>query len=301
MKKMVKIIVIASVCAVFAAIVILGGLMIAAYGVTDNEKYLEGIAFAEGDGLKIMSYNIRNVHGESKPERNWSQRRAYVMQQIKEEAPDILCLQEVKAMQMWFIEKNLKDSYGYVYRYRSDNYLTKEAVPIFYNKERFILIESDSFWLSETPEKESVGWDAALERICTYARLKDNRTGREVAVYSVHFDHVGIEAMKNGSAMVLARMAQDGIPAVMLGDYNIVEHTELYDYIAARLVDSKYAAAHSMHSVTFNSYGGDEADVIDYIMHNGGFDVDTYRVRNELFDGRYASDHFAVIAEVRYR
>ena len=278
MKKMVKIIVIASVCAVFATIVILGGLMIAAYGVTDNEKYLEGIAFAEGDGLKIMSYNIRNVHGESKPERNWSQRRAYVMQQIKEEAPDILCLQEV-----------------------NDNYLTKEAVPIFYNKERFTLIESDSFWLSETPEKESVGWDAALERICTYARLKDNRTGREVAVYSVHFDHVGIEAMKNGSAMVLARMAQDGIPAVMLGDYNIVEHTELYDYIAARLVDSKYAAAHSMHSVTFNSYGGDEADVIDYIMHNGGFDVDTYRVRNELFDGRYASDHFAVIAEVRYR
>ena len=284
MKKMVKIIVIASVCAVFAAIVILGGLMIAAYGVTDNEKYLEGIAFAEGDGLKIMSYNIRNVHGESKPERNWSQRRAYV-----------------KAMQMRFIEKNLKDSYGYVYRYRSDNYLTKEAVPIFYNKERFTLIESDSFWLSETPEKESVGWDAALERICTYARLKDNRTGREVAVYSVHFDHVGIEAMKNGSAMVLARMAQDGIPAVMLGDYNIVEHTELYDYIAARLVDSKYAAAHSMHSVTFNSYGGEESSVVDYIMHNGGFDVDTYRVRNELFDGRYASDHFAVIAEVRYR
>ena len=63
MKKMVKIIVIASVCAVFAAIVILGGLMIAAYGVADNKKYLEGMAFAEGDGLKIMSYNIRNVHG----------------------------------------------------------------------------------------------------------------------------------------------------------------------------------------------------------------------------------------------
>ena len=161
------------------------------------------MAFAEGEGLKIMSYNIRNIHTESKPERNWSRRRAYVMQQIREEAPDILCLQEVKAMQMGFIEKNLKDSYGYVYRYRSDNYLTKEAVPIFYNKERFTLIESDSFWLSETPEKESVGWDAALERICTYARLKDNRTGRELAVYSVHFDHVGIEAMKNGSAMVL--------------------------------------------------------------------------------------------------
>ena len=301
MKKMVKIIVIASVCAVFVAIVILGGLVIAAYGVADNKKYLDGIAFAEGDGLKIMSYNIRNVHGESKPERNWSQRRAYVMQQIKEEAPDILCLQEVKAMQMGFIEKNLKDSYGYVYRYRSDDYLTKEAVPIFYNKERFTLVESDNFWLSETPEKESVGWDAALERICTYARLKDNRTGKELAVYSVHFDHVGIEAMKNGSAMVLARMANDGIPAVMLGDYNIVEHSELYDYIAARLVDSKYAAAHSMHSVTYNDYGGDEAEVIDYIMHNGGFEVDSYRVRNELFDGKYASDHFPVITEVRYR
>ena len=93
MKKMVKIIVAVSVCAVFVAIVILGGLMIAAYGVADNKKYLDGIAFAEGDGLKIMSYNIRYVHGESKPERNWSQRRAYVMQQIKEEAPDILCLQ----------------------------------------------------------------------------------------------------------------------------------------------------------------------------------------------------------------
>ena len=301
MKKMVKIIVIASVCAVFAAIVILGGLMIAAYGVTDNEKYLEGIAFAEGDGLKIMSYNIRNVHGESKPERNWSQRRAYVMQQIREEAPDILCLQEVKAMQIGFIVKNLEDYYGYVYKYRSDNYLTKEAVPIFYNKERFTLIESDSFWLSETPEKESVGWDAALEMICTYARLKDNRTGRELAVYSVHFDHVGIEAMKNGSAMVLSRMARDGVPAVMLGDYNIIEHTELYDYIAARLVDTKYAAAHSMNSVTYNNYGGEESSVIDYIMHNGGFDVDSYKVRNELFDGKYASDHFAVITEVRYR
>lgn len=301
MKKMVKIIAVAAVCAVFAVVVILGGLAIDAYGVADNKKYLEGIAFAEGEGLKIMSYNIRYIHTESKPERNWSRRRAYVMQQIREEAPDILCLQEVKAMQIGFIVKNLEDYYGYVYKYRSDNYLTKEAVPIFYNKERFTLIESDSFWLSETPEKESVGWDAALERICTYARLKDNRTGRELAVYSVHFDHVGIEAMKNGSAMVLSRMARDGVPAVMLGDYNIIEHTELYDYIAARLVDTKYAAAHSMNSVTYNNYGGEESSVIDYIMHNGGFDVDSYKVRNELFDGKYASDHFAVITEVRYR
>ena len=301
MKKMVKIIAVAAVCAVFAVVVILGGLAIDAYGVADNKKYLEGIAFAEGEGLKIMSYNIRYIHTESKPERNWSRRRAYVMQQIREEAPDILCLQEVKTMQMGFIVKNLEDYYGYVYKYRSDNYLTKEAVPIFYNKERFTLIESDSFWLSETPEKESVGWDAALERICTYARLKDNRTGRELAVYSVHFDHVGIEAMKNGSAMVLSRMARDGVPAVMLGDYNIIEHTELYDYIAARLVDTKYAAAHSMNSVTYNNYGGEESSVIDYIMHNGGFDVDSYKVRNELFDGKYASDHFAVITEVRYR
>ena len=162
MKKMVKIIAVAAVCAVFAVVVILGGLAIDAYGVADNKKYLEGIAFAEGEGLKIMSYYIRYIHTESKPERNWSRRRAYVMQQIREEAPDILCLQEVKTMQIGFIVKNLEDYYGYVYKYRSDNYLTKEAVPIFYNKERFTLIESDSFWLSETPEKESVGWDAAL-------------------------------------------------------------------------------------------------------------------------------------------
>lgn len=301
MKKMVKIIVIASVCAVFAAIVILGGIMIAAYGVTDNKKYLDGIVFAEGEGLKIMSYNIRYIHPESKPERNWLNRRAYVMQQIKEEAPDILCLQEMKAAQTGFIVKNLEDHYGYVYKYRSDNYLTKEAVPIFYNKERFTLIASDSFWLSETPEKKSVGWDAAMERICTYARLKDNRTNKELAVYSVHLDHEGQQAMRMGAELVIAKMAQDGIPAVMMGDYNIIENTEAYDYIAARLTDSKYAAAHSMHSVTFNNYGGDEADVIDYIMHNGAFDVDTYRVKNELFDGKYASDHFAVITELKYR
>src|SRR5690606_6668984 len=137
----------------------------------------------------IMSFNIRYDEPQDK-EQNWHQRKENVVRMLKFYDLDMIGLQEVLLSQLNYLKSNL-DAYEVVGVGREDGKDKGEFVPIFYKKDRYAQINTGTFWLSETPNEVSKGWDANLERIVTWAILLDKNSNREVIFFNTHFDHRG--------------------------------------------------------------------------------------------------------------
>jgi endonuclease/exonuclease/phosphatase family metal-dependent hydrolase len=151
--------------------------------------------FSTAQSLKVMTYNIR-LDVASDGENDWVHRRDFFCSQMQYYEPDIFGVQEAKPNQVVDITTILSQ-YNNVGIGR-DGIGEGESSNIFYKKDRFKVIESNTFWLSETPDKISKGWDAAFNRVCTYALLKDLTTKKTFWVFNTHLDHVGELARTNG-------------------------------------------------------------------------------------------------------
>jgi endonuclease/exonuclease/phosphatase family metal-dependent hydrolase len=152
--------------------------------------------------IKVISYNIRyNNPNDGKD--IWENRRTTIVDFIKNENPDFLGLQEVNHAQLLFLNSNLSN-YSFVGVGRDDGKTKGEYSPIFYNNNLFDLIKSNTFWLSSTPDRISVGWDASMERICTYAVFKTKKNKKNIWVFNTHFDHIGIEAREKSADLIIS-------------------------------------------------------------------------------------------------
>ena len=121
--------------------------------------------------------------------------------------------------------------YDYVGVGRTDGATKGEYSPIFFLKDKYEALEKGNFWLSETPDVAgSKGWDAALERIASYAKLRDKATGKIFMAVNTHFDHVGVTARKESAKLIMQKIQQivGNRPAVVTGDFNITEDDEAY-------------------------------------------------------------------------
>jgi endonuclease/exonuclease/phosphatase family metal-dependent hydrolase len=168
-----------------------------------------------------------------------------------------------------------------------------------------MVLKKGTFWLSETPEKVSVGWDAALERICTYGLFRVNATGRRFWVFNTHFDHMGMEARKNSAILILEKintLNKAGFPVILMGDFNTPASSEPIQLISAKFQDAK-TADKSMNMApdgTFNGFDDKKAatERIDFIFCGFGATAKNYQVVRETNDGLFASDHYPVVAEI---
>lgn len=143
----------------------------------------------KSEPVNALSFNIR-YDNPNDGLQNWHYRKDNILRMINFYDLDILGLQEVLINQLNFLKKHLNE-YETVGVGRKDGKNKGEFAPIFFRKNKFELLESGTFWLSETPEKVSIGWDAALERIATWAVLKDKTSRKEFIVMNTHFDHIG--------------------------------------------------------------------------------------------------------------
>lgn len=255
----------------------------------------------EDGALRVMSFNIRCFTPLDLGEKNWFYRANYVAQCIEEQAPDVIGFQEVTSTQYKYLCETMI-GYDSVITYR-DKAINSEGCPVFYRTDRYELIDKNSFWLSETPEEMSKDWGAACYRICSYVVLKDKATEKEFALFNAHLDHVSDEARINGIQVVLDKIREFGsVPAILMGDLNAEEYTETYQSAIKSFDDAKYQTEDTMTSCTFQSWGEKlNNDCIDYIMISpGDFNVDAYRVVRDTYDGVYASDHFALWADLRF-
>ena len=160
------------------------------------------ISFSEtisAQNLKLMTYNIR-LDVASDGENGWPNRKEYWASQLSFHEPDIFGIQEALPNQVLDIA-GLLPKYNYVGIGR-DGIGKGESSNIFYKKDRFKVLEENTFWLSETPNKISKGWDAALNRVCTYALLKDNKSKQTFWVFNTHLDHIGEVARTNSIQLI---------------------------------------------------------------------------------------------------
>ena len=248
--------------------------------------------------IKVISYNVR-VNNEGDGENKWDLRKHASVAMINEEKPTIFGLQEAKPEQMQYLVDNLPQ-YGYIGVGREDGVSSGEHMTIFYLKEEVELLDGGTFWLSETPEEPSMGWDAACKRSCTWTKLRMKDTGKEFAYINTHLDHVGKVAQREGLALICRRFAEIvpvGMPAFLTADFNAVTSDPIFEPLNAEMLDAREVAPETDRRGTFNGWGSSDS-VIDHIFFRGA-EAHSFKVlRDQNYGAPYISDHYPITARL---
>lgn len=254
--------------------------------------------------IKIMSFNIRTLTLEDNPINNWENRKEDVLSTILKYDADLIGFQELKQSQYNFLQQNLT-AYNFYGVDRIGPNLS-ESVAIFYKKDRFELLSYKTFWLSETPDVVSMGWDAGVQRTCTVMKFKDIISGEVITHINTHFDNRGEIARANSADMILDEVSKTEGAFVVTGDFNLSEGSEVYNHLTETLDDTKYLAPEGMSDSggTTQSFGLSSPTLpIDYVFINKDyFDTLSYSIiRDTDGEGNYPSDHFPLIVELQYK
>ena len=252
-----------------------------------------------------MTYNIRYDNPEDSAN-SWSNRKALLSSQINFYHPDVVGVQEALDHQLSFLDSALND-YSYIGVGRKDGKTKGEYNAIFYDYNKFDLLEQGTFWLSETPDSISVGWDAALSRICTYALLHHRSLDQDIWVFNTHFDHIGEEARANSAQLIMQKINalnnKRNFPVILMGDFNTsFDEVEYGSIITSRLEDSKETCLQPPYGPTgtFNGFDFESrvTNRIDYIFVSKQIAVLKYGVMSASQEGKFLSDHFPVYIEI---
>lgn len=265
--------------------------------------FFNGISSAQN--LKLVTYNIR-LDLESDGENKWSNRKDFWASQINFYEPDVFGIQEALPHQVTDIASALPE-YSYVGIGR-DGIGKGESSNIFFKKDRFKMVQEKTFWLSETPEKISKGWDAAFNRVCTYVLLKDNKTKKSFWVFNAHLDHIGEFARTNAIQLILSKIKEVNtkkLPVFVIGDFNTEPNEQRISDLKKQMDDSYDISKQKPFGPngTFNAFQYFEPVTkrIDYIFlsKNNPFKVLKYAILTDSKNLKFPSDHFPVLVELQ--
>ncbi|HEC44788.1 MAG TPA: endonuclease/exonuclease/phosphatase family protein [Bacteroides sp.] len=256
--------------------------------------------------ISIMTYNIRYDTRDNEPN-TWTNRKDYLGKQLQFFEPDIFGIQEGLHHQVQYLD-SIMPEYNYAGIGRDDGKEKGEYSAIFYNTEKFEILDNSTFWLSETIDKPSVGWDASMERICTYGLFQSKESGEKIWVFNTHFDHRGVEARKNSARLIVEQISAintGNYPVVFMGDLNLTPDSEAILYLSGILNDTRDSAIKVSFGPKGTSNGFNfEKPVtkrIDYIFTSRtGIQVNKFAILSESFELRYPSDHFPVYVEIEF-
>jgi len=269
---------------------------------------LAAVAFTacgSATSLSVMTFNMRYDNPED-GQNNWRFRRERIAGVIKAQEVDVLGTQELLSNQFNDLS-GLLTGYQGVGVGRLDGAESGEYCAVFFRKDRFTLLDSGTFWLSETPEVVgSLGWDGACERIATWVVLRD-RDGRELFFIDTPLDHVGQVARDEGVSLLMKRIEtlSGGRPVILTGDFNSEPGSSVVAHVQKDgvLRDAKaIAAQRSGTDWSFSDFGQipeAERPLLDYIFVSGDIEAVRYEVLPDIFDGGYVSDHAPVMAVVK--
>ena len=277
-----------------------------------------GRAGADGLDVRIMSFNIR--YGSANDgENHWKNRREMVFDVIRNQHSDVVGLQEALRFQIDEI-RNAVPVYGEIGVAREDGRIDGEYSAILYRADRFGIAEAGTFWLSDTPDVAgSSHWGNACVRICTWARLIENKSGKAFYLFNTHLDHRS-QPSREKSAVLLAqriRSRNHKDPVVVTGDFNAGENNPVVTYLKGETAvdgpDGRKAKTSVPMVDTFRVLHPNVKDVrtghafrgtrqgnkIDYVLVPPEAKVLEAQILYDNVDGRYPSDHFPVMARLR--
>lgn len=252
-----------------------------------------------------MTYNIR-LDVASDGENAWPVRKDFFASQIQFYEPDIMGIQEAMPNQVIDLEQ-LLPQYQQVGLGREG--LGKgESSNIFYKKEKFKVLETKTFWLSDTPDSISKGWDAACHRVCTFALFHEIDTDRKFWIFNTHLDHIGEQARAKGLELILSKIDQFNIhhyTVVLMGDFNFEPNDKTILRVKKQMDDTREVAISMPFGPigTFNNFEFHKPvkKRIDYIFisKKSKLEVKKYAVLTDSKDLKYPSDHFPVYIELK--
>ena len=256
--------------------------------------------FSLKNELIVLSYNIR-YDNPNDGENQWKYRKERVANYIKEIRPDIIGMQEVLDPQLVFLDVSLTE-FSFVGVGREDGKTKGEYSPILYNSNSLSLLQTDTFWLSETPTVISVGWDAALERICTYAQFEHKETGQKFWVFNTHFDHIGELARIQSAKLIHQKIKMlniNNFPVIITGDFNLTPDKAPIKMLQNSYIDvmqktPRDAKNHGTYT-GFDKLSNGE-DRIDYIFQKDLKIDNSSHIWLKTSSGHWASDHHPVQA-----
>ena len=266
---------------------------------------LMAVGMTAQEPIELITYNIRlNTPGDG--EHAWPYRKADVVNLLKFHRAEIFCVQEALPGQV----DDLAEAFpGFSYEGvgRDDGKREGEFSAIFYKLDRFKKKDGGTFWLSETPETCSFGWDAACRRVCSWVELVDRESGATLHVFNTHFDHVGVEARKNSAALILKRISEitgagtpgETGPVVLCGDFNLPPDSEPIRMISASLQDAFRVSGLPPHAsvATFHGFTYDDPpkERIDYVFVSDKLRVTRYGALTDSRNRSFFSDHLPVL------
>ena len=256
----------------------------------------------DNENLIVASYNTAAPWGNALQGTGTNKRAKLFGQQINDNLPDVLGVQEINTDWVEKMEEYLPQyAYYGVKRGGDENEKKSEMNGIFYLKEKFELIDCGTFWLSDTPDVESKHPDAACYRICSYVVLENKATGKMFAHFNTHFDHVSESAQELGGNLVSERVKEvvsqyGNIPVVITGDLN--QYSDAPGCVALEkngFLNANTTVENGDNMLTYNGWTKmTEGRPIDHIFVNDGFTVSEFTVVTDTGAKTNVSDHYMV-------
>lgn len=256
--------------------------------------------------VKVVSFNIRV---DSRDEHGWDRRREAVAKMVNEERPTLLGLQEAQPHQLTYLAKNCPD-YAWYGLGRdtgrvpaaTERYAAEECMAIFWRTADVELLDKGTFWLSQTPDEISYGWDADYRRTATWCRLRLKATGREIFYLNTHLDHKGPQAREQSIRLIVEKLAAlnaAGAPAFLTADFNSSTSSAIFDPLRSVMTDARTHAPAADMGGTYNAWGT-KSTVIDHVFYKDAIPTG-FNVLRKYYGVPYISDHYPVEAIFRVR
>ncbi len=258
----------------------------------------------QSQNMTLMTYNMR-LDTAIDGDQDWTHRKDFFVGQINFYEPDIFGVQEATPGQVTDLNSLLKD-YDQIGMGR-EGIGKGESSNIYYKKDRFKVLQEKTFWLSETPDTISIGWDAACNRVCTYALFKDLKTKTKFWVFNTHLDHVGEIARTKGIELILSKIKElntQNLSVFFMGDFNSEPSSQRIVDLKKTMTDTQDMAAkgHFGPSGTFNGFKHEMpvTTLIDYIFisQESSIKVIKHATLSDSIDLKYPSDHLPIYIEV---
>jgi endonuclease/exonuclease/phosphatase family metal-dependent hydrolase len=253
----------------------------------------------------VMTYNIRYAT-DNDLENSWENRKDAMAKLLRHYQPEIFGIQEGLHHQVEYLKENLAN-YEYIGVGRDDAQTQGEYSAIFYDTILFLLVSTNTFWLSETPEKVSLGWGANYHRVCTYGFFIHKASGQQMLVMNTHFDHQSVLAREESAKLILNNMQElnvENLPVILMGDFNATPEAQAIATIKSNFNDAYENSQKSHYGPlgTFNSFNANKVidGRIDYVFVKG-FSVESIvHIDDRRIDNYFVSDHLPVFIQVQF-
>jgi endonuclease/exonuclease/phosphatase family metal-dependent hydrolase len=262
---------------------------------------------AQAQQLTIGTYNVRYDNAQDVGNL-WVDRAPVVAELLRFHDFDVFGTQEGLKNQLDDINKALPQYARYGLG-RNDGIDKGEHSAIFYKRDRFKLLNKGDFWLSQTPDKPSLGWDATCcNRICSWVYLQDLQTKKKFYFFNVHYDHQGVQARQESSKLILSKIRDIAgkTPVILTGDFNGDHQSDWYQAVAnSGLLKDTYRQVKQPYAsnASFNAFGKqlNGNQIIDHIFVTDKFQVKKWGLLTDTYHGKFPSDHFPVLVQLDYK